>query len=301
MASPSSSQPPSSRWSSPHRSSVIEEILADDRNSEARHKQLLEAAKKEHDRVREDAERVYRQQLQKEERQRLLDKIREEEERVRREEELAAERVRLNEIKSKQIVIPPALPDPKPPTAPAVNGKTAAAVTAVPAAKGDAVPPAPGQTNGVKIQQPTEPVAQASSSLFGTKPQLGATSGTQSLFPASSAAPNKAPEPVKPSSSALGIGNLLNGAPQTNGIKTDSGASRPLAPPSADSVPDRYTEIHKNLKHLRKSMMDQSKANAAVKARMGDMRREIRKSVGQLTVSSGAPGTNKTQVWICCH
>jgi nucleoporin GLE1 len=98
----------------------------------------------------------------------------------------------------------------------------------------------------------------------------------------------------------LGIGGLLNQPPQPNGVASTSAATRssaPLpAPPPAQQPPDRYTEIHKNLKALRKSMAEQAKTNAALKARMGDMRREIRKSVGQLTVSSGVAGVNKTQV-----
>jgi nucleoporin GLE1 len=47
-------------------------------------------------------------------------------------------------------------------------------------------------------------------------------------------------------------------------------------------------EIHKRLKQLRKFMVAQSKQNEALKKSMGDMRRQIRKSVGQLTEGKGA-------------
>lgn len=275
---------------------MIEEILGEDRNSEARHRQLLEAAKREHDRVREDAERVYRLQLQKEERQRVLDEIQREEERVRRQEQLAAERVRLNAIKAKEIAIPPPLPDPKPPAAQPVNGRTAAGANAGASVKDSAARPVPGQANGNATQGQAASVVQAPPNLFATKPQPGAALAAQSPGQPPVAAQGKATEPARPSSSALGIGSLLNGTTQTNGVRSDSGTSRSAPQSSTQTTPDRYTEIHRNLKGLRKSMVEQCKGNPALKARMGDMRREIRKSVGQLTVASGVPGTNKTQV-----
>ena len=57
----------------------------------------------------------------------------------------------------------------------------------------------------------------------------------------------------------------------------------------------RYLEIHRALKELRKYMTAQAKENAALKAAMGDMRREIRKSIGQLRDGKGA---NRTQVFL---
>ncbi|MCJ1395018.1 hypothetical protein MMC18_007899 [Xylographa bjoerkii] len=46
---------------------------------------------------------------------------------------------------------------------------------------------------------------------------------------------------------------------------------------------DRYIEIHKSLKEFRKFMADQGKQNPTLKTKMGDMRRTIKKCVGQLT------------------
>ncbi|KAL2025019.1 hypothetical protein VTK56DRAFT_21 [Thermocarpiscus australiensis] len=269
--------------SSPHRQSrrsVVEEILAESRNSEARHKELLEAAKKEHDRVREEAERVYREQLQREERQRLLEERRKEEERIRLEEQLAADRERLNALKAKKIAIPPPLPDVEPP-APTVNGKAATTTIAVPSAKDNAA-----SANGSTPQQFTTPAA---------KPQPSAPSVAQPPGQAPAAAPVKVPEPAKPSPPVQGAGTLFGNAPQVNGVKPDSGPSRSAAASSTQAVPDRYAVIHNNLKVLRKSMAEQAKTNPALKQRMGDMRREIRKYVGQLTVGSGVPGANRTQ------
>ena len=51
---------------------------------------------------------------------------------------------------------------------------------------------------------------------------------------------------------------------------------------------ERFREIHRKLKELRKYMADQARQNTTLKDRMGDMRREIKKSVGQLTEGKGA-------------
>ncbi|KAH6640974.1 GLE1-like protein-domain-containing protein [Chaetomium tenue] len=265
---------------SPQRN-VLEEILGDDRNSEARHRYLLETAKREHDRVREEAERVYREQLQREERQRLLDARRKEEERIKLEEALAADRARLNELKAKKIAIPAPLPDPEPPVivAPAVNGN----VPAVPPPTNNV----PAQTNGTTSQKPTTIPA------VPKLPSAPVPAQIQTQTPAT--APHKAPEPSKTVNSVLGINGLLNNTPQPNGAASNPETSRSAAQPPTQTRPDKYAEIHKNLKMLRKFMADQAKSNPTLKGRMGDMRREIRKSVGQLTVTLGVAGVNKTQ------
>lgn len=50
----------------------------------------------------------------------------------------------------------------------------------------------------------------------------------------------------------------------------------------------RYVEIHQHLKRFRKFMMDQTKSNPVLKKHMGDMRRTIKKCVGQLTDVKGS-------------
>ena len=76
--------------------------------------------------------------------------------------------------------------------------------------------------------------------------------------------------------------------------------SAPLAPPAPSPIPQtvtqqprldhnreaehqRYLEIHQKLKELRRFMADQGKKNANLKTQMGDMRRAIRKCMGQFT------------------
>ncbi|EAW07709.1 putative RNA export mediator Gle1 [Aspergillus clavatus NRRL 1] len=55
----------------------------------------------------------------------------------------------------------------------------------------------------------------------------------------------------------------------------------------------RYVELHQHLKKFRQYLKDESKTNAAVKQNMGDIRRSIKKCVGQLREGAGA---NKTQL-----
>ena len=50
---------------------------------------------------------------------------------------------------------------------------------------------------------------------------------------------------------------------------------------------DRYLEIHQRLKKLRHFMDEQAKQNLKLKTNMGDMRRDIRKCVGQLVEGGG--------------
>lgn len=66
--------------------------------------------------------------------------------------------------------------------------------------------------------------------------------------------------------------------------------------PEKESEQQRYREIHHRLKDLRKFMATSAKQNPTLKKRMGDMRREIKKCVGQLT---DGKGVNRTPVsWI---
>ena len=287
-------------WSSPQRS-VMSDILSEDRNSEARHKLLIEGAKREHDRVREEAERVYREYLQVEERKRLLEEKRKEEERIRREEQLAAERAKLHALRAKKVEIPPP-PPPEPPRPEPVPTKAAPTPAPAQAPPAPAAASAPGP--GAKVASPGTGVAQTAS-LFGAptlaKPSTSAQLGTAS--PLSTAPkqptptqPTATPQPgpfAKPLGFGSGPGGLLNGTqPQTNGI-----APAQPAPAVARVQPlDRYTVVHRNLKDLRRSMTEQAKRNPSLKSRMGDMRREIKKSIGQLT--GGAPGVNRQQVRI---
>ena len=69
---------------------------------------------------------------------------------------------------------------------------------------------------------------------------------------------------------------------------------RPTAALSTSAQSDReaehqrYLAIHKNLKKLRQFVVAESKKHEELKQHMGDIRRQIRKSVGQLTIGQNA-------------
>ncbi|KAK3501302.1 GLE1-like protein-domain-containing protein [Neurospora crassa] len=282
MAGSSPARPNGNQWASPSSRSVISDILAGDRNSEARHRLLIEAARREHERVREEAERVYQEHLLRQEQERLVEERKKEEERIRAEEQLAAERRKLNALKAKKIEIPPVLPDFEPAKAPSPAPKPAS--TASPSQ-----PPAT-QVNG-KILFEKQPELQPASAPAAAKPFGGFGQTLTSAQPATAAL--KQSTPASAASSQLATSNLLGNNIQVNGTATATTIAKSPTPAPVQQGPDRLAVIHKNLKELRKSMLDQAKANQALKARMGDMRREIRKCVGQLT--GGGAGVNRQQ------
>ncbi|CAK7267309.1 hypothetical protein SEPCBS119000_002477 [Sporothrix epigloea] len=130
----------------------------------------------------------------------------------------------------------------------------------------------------------------------GTTPQINKKS--PSPFGTISSAPGLNPPTKQPTSALSG-----------NGIAADAASAKASAAPisvatnasttsiaAATTRPelDRHITIHKNLKELRKYMARQAAANPTLKSRMGDMRRDIRKSFGQLT--SGGLRENRIPV-----
>ncbi|KAJ5332575.1 hypothetical protein MYU51_018949 [Penicillium brevicompactum] len=63
--------------------------------------------------------------------------------------------------------------------------------------------------------------------------------------------------------------------------------------PEDIQIHQRYVELHKTLKEMRKWLTGMAKGEPALKKAMGDMRRSIKKSVGQLRSGTGA---NKNQI-----
>jgi nucleoporin GLE1 len=75
--------------------------------------------------------------------------------------------------------------------------------------------------------------------------------------------------------------------------------SSDVSSPGRVAQHQRYLEIHQNLKRFRKEFWAQCKQNPNLKSKVGDMRRAIKTSVGQLTEARGA---NKQPVrrYPCC-
>ena len=71
-------------------------------------------------------------------------------------------------------------------------------------------------------------------------------------------------------------------------VPTQSGPPQPPHTPEREAEHKRYLAVHKKLKELRVSMLAEAAKSTELKSNMGDMRRNIRKSVGQLRVGQGA-------------
>ncbi|KXH48767.1 GLE1-like protein [Colletotrichum simmondsii] len=259
--------------SSPERGFTAD-FLSENRNSELSHRDALAAAQLEHERVRLAALRVYEVHQLQEEKQRLEAEQRriaqlqkEEENRLKAEAAVRAEQERLRELKAKQIpqlppepVPEPPKPEPKKSQEPQVNGTTAA--KAEPAA----APPT------------------------ATKPAPLTTAPTSALpaAKAPTAAPSPAPAQVAATPSTQSNGFLTKPAAAPPAPKP---AVQPAAPAPVPAQPtvDRYTQIHQALKKLRKDVEALSKQPGnPLKGKLGEMRRQIRKSIGQLTAGKGA-------------
>ncbi|KAI1205913.1 GLE1-domain-containing protein [Annulohypoxylon truncatum] len=293
MAGSSPTPRRSRQWSSPDRRS-ISSLLTESRNSPLSHQDALAAAQAEHDRVREAAIRVYQDYELQQERRRLLEQQervvqqqKQEEERIRTEERLRAEEERLRELKLKTVPkLPPEPPAPiaevngsitsPKPTQPTSAGTTLEATTVSPKANLFGLPQPSltnglnGHTNGSSNAKPVQPTIQSLLSQPLSQPKV---------TPQAQAQPSTTPSPFS---------QPIKTAPtQQNGFPTSASAK-----PSTGITMDRYIEIHQNLKKLRESLSQQAKSNPALKQRMGDMRRELRKNMGQLV---GTKGGNRKQ------
>ena len=120
----------------------------------------------------------------------------------------------------------------------------------------------------------------------------------------SQSAKDKTTHPVAASQKARSIPTPApTSAPETaltdKNFVAPSQQSLPTAPAPRniawESEHDRYLEIHQNLKKLRKFMTDGAKQNPGLKQAMGDMRRDIKKSVGQVRENK-EKGTNTVPV-----
>ncbi|KAI1486858.1 GLE1-like protein-domain-containing protein [Biscogniauxia mediterranea] len=295
MAGSSPAPRRSRQWSSPTRGQ-LSEFLSENRHTELSHQDALAAAQAEHERVRETAIRVYHEHALQEEQRRLHEqelRIRQqqkkEEERIRTEERLRAEEERLRALKAKTVPkLPPEAPPPEPPAPVAatakVNGSATSnhqpATSSRPSPFGlpqDALKNSQSpQLNGVKVAQPVptqQPFQQPQPSQSQVKP---------SPFSQPVAAANPFAKATAAAAAAAPLSSQQNGSAHA--------PPKPLVP-SPDR--DRYVEIHQNLKKLRASIAQEANSVPLLKQRMGDMRRELRKNMGQLV---GERGGNKKQI-----
>ncbi|RYC54756.1 hypothetical protein CHU98_g11456 [Xylaria longipes] len=277
----------SRQWSSPSHSRMSE-FLPENRHTELSHQDALAAAQIEHERVRHAAIQVFKDHELQEENRRLQEQEemvrqqqRREEERIRHEERLRAEEERLRALKLKTV---PKLPPEAPPAA-------VPSYSSVP------------QLNGAGHSKPTTSTSLADNQTL--KVPGGEASPNVAQKPPSSVSAllvngTKGPQPMP-----VPLPQEKHGAPTTSQPFTATAAGGPFFKPPASiqnvlSAPfafkppvDQYVVIHQNLKRLRASLAEQAKSLPLLKARMGDMRRELRKSLGQIVTEKGG---NKKQM-----
>jgi nucleoporin GLE1 len=279
----------------------MSDFLAENRHTELSHQDALAAAQAEHERVRLAAIRVYKDHELKEEHRRLQEheeiirqQQRREEERIRNEERLRAEEERLRALKAKTVPkLPPAEPLAAQPSSTIAPTSTSTSTAQL---NGSGPPNATINTSSANNQNiiglnAKAPPFVSQQPTFANAPflQVNGTKVVQQvpsqlLGKGQHAAPSKTSSLVTPTTT----GSFLEPASSQQNIVSTLPTSKPPV--------DRYVVIHQNLKKLRASLAEQAKSLPPLKARMGDMRRELRKSLGQIVTEKGG---NKKQVRNC--
>ncbi|KAI6093132.1 GLE1-domain-containing protein [Hypoxylon rubiginosum] len=300
MAGSSPASRRSQPLSSPDRSRVSS-FLSENRNTELNHQNALAAAAAEHDRVREAAIRTFNEHVLEEEQKRLLERQesilqqqRKEEERIRTEELLRVEEERLRALKLKTVPKLPPEPEPEPKPEPQaspvqVNGFAAHKEPVQPVPEASKETASSAKPSPLSPQQPTilkNPFAQVNGTGSAQTSPLIPPNPFKRTEPISQTS-TQSPQGKAPGTASPFAQSFASGPPQQNGVST----SAPVRPPVVADV-DPYIKIHKNLKQLRASLTEQAKRFPALKRRMGDMRRELRKNIGQLV---GEKGGNRKQ------
>ncbi|EXK42259.1 hypothetical protein FOXG_01799 [Fusarium oxysporum f. sp. lycopersici 4287] len=259
--------------SSPDRN-IAATFLLDSRNNELNHRDALAAAQLEHDRVRQAAIRVYELHELQEEHKRIVAEERREEERLKAEAAVVAEEKRLRELKAKTVPRLPPEPAPQPPSP---------------------AKPEPTKTNGATQIKDVTPALDAKKPIVS--PATGPASASATTASFTQTKPSNQFGTTQPAFESLP--QKLNGAtiqstapaattiPQP-AVKSAAPTVQPVQSKSAPSI-DRYSQIHQELKKLRKELQAQSKvAGSPLKGKLGAARREIRVAIGQLTGGKGA-------------
>lgn len=295
------SPPPNRRsqnLTSPPRG-FLTSILDDDRNAELTLSEALAAAQLEHDRVREAARRVFEKHEHDERCKQLREAEKKEQDRLQREAQIAAEELKLRELRAKSIPKPPPEPEPKPEPKPA------------PAPAPAPQPKASQEPESQKAEPSREPVklkeaeAAAKSPLSSAQETKPAASGVETASKSSPFATIGKPSPQQ-GANPFAQTNGAVPSPPTKTTASPAPAPQPAAatpakpagikqsPANKDAA--RYGHIHQELKNLRKNLTAESKKPGnPLKGQLGNYRREIRVSIGQLTSEKGA---NKVPV---CH
>lgn len=185
------------------------------------------------------------------------EKIKAEQERLRAEQAAREEQERLREIAAKKIPPLPPLPTPKP------------------------------EQQQTKAQQSQPPAPSTSTAALTPPVNAKPTPPAQSIL--------QPPSQAKPNATAA-INGIAAPKPPASSATVAPIPSAPSAPVTVDAKRQRAVEIHKSLKQLRAAIASQSSQNKPLKSRAGDLRRELRKVIGQLSLDKDG---NKVVVSAC--
>ncbi|KAI9827446.1 MAG: hypothetical protein M1832_004795 [Thelocarpon impressellum] len=242
----------------------------DFRDREAAHRAALDQAAAEHERVRQSAEvarQRFEHEVQKEikrrqdEEARELDKIRQE----KAERELAERRRDIEHARREEATRMMAEEE-------EANARAAAA--AAETRRRDEKDRAEAVEGRLRAQR-AEAEAEAE-----TRQRAAAVAGLASQTPAQASSPLPAQQAdQRPVDHSAGHASQA-GSGTTPAVKGTWG--------DRDGEHQEYRQIHQRLKQLRTFMVQGAKQNPDLKRHMGDMRREIRKRVGQCTEGRGA-------------
>lgn len=250
---------------------------------EALHQQALAAATAKHENVRRTAEQ-YREKLEE---QIQAEQRRREEEEQRELERLRCERVEREIAKRKREV--------ERAQAVELEEKRIAEVERLEAEAAD-------RRNAERKRQDAEAaIRQLEERKKAARQKDEVASAEARVREAAVAAQKVGPEPVSQTLVPGPVATLASAPIAAPAVQQSQQSTQPT--PTTQPIQDtrleaehsRYLEIHRALKELRKFMTAQAKQNAQLKEVMGDMRREIRKSVGQLRDGKGA---NRVQVFL---
>lgn len=275
-----------------HQGSAVHdfELRFENRNSEDVHNEALAATLAERQRINDTARRAIQLENARLERQRLQQHLVQEEERVRLEEERVQEEIRLREIENRARQIPkvPArVPTPPPSTQPPIQEPKP---TAPPTSQ-----PAPAAAS---IAQPqplvTQPQKTPSNAFQTTTPAQPHTTQPSNPFAQSA---KSASNPFAPASTPATAPPLTQQPPAAVApAQALAHASSTQSPGHLMAGVDRYVEIHKNLKGLRKYVNNAGEQNSAFKKAAGELRRKIRMAIGQC-VPDKSKNKGPVSVW----
>ena len=250
---------------------------------EALHQQALAAATAKHENVRRTAEQ-YREKLEE---QIQAEQRRREEEEQRELERLRRERVEREIAKRKREV--------ERAKAVELEEKRIAEVERLEAEAAD-------RRNAERKRQDAEAAKrQLEERKKAARQKDEVASAEARVREAAVAAQKVGPEPVSqtlvpgPAATLASAPTVAPAVQQSQQSTQSTPPTQPIQDTRLEAEHSRYLEIHRALKELRKFMTAQAKQNAQLKEVMGDMRREIRKSVGQLRDGKGA---NRVQVFL---